>query len=113
MTNAKPVPTPMCASTSLPIHDGYTLDNPAEYQTLVGGLQYLLLTRPDIAFAVNKLSQFMRKPTTTHWLAAKRVLRYLSGTYTSGIFLSQYSNLSLHAYSDAVWAGNKDDYTST
>ena len=113
MTNAKPVPTPMSASTNLSIRDGHTLDNPAEYRTLVGSLQYLLLTRPDIAFAVNKLSQFMHKPTTTHWTAAKRVLRYLAGTYTSDIFLSRFSNLSLHAYSDADWAGNKDDYTST
>ena len=113
MTNAKPVPTPMSASTNLSIRDGHTLDNPAEYRTLVGSLQYLLLTRSDIAFAVNKLSQFMHKPTTTHWTAAKRVLRYLAGTYTSDIFLSRFSNLSLHAYSDADWAGNKDDYTST
>lgn len=113
MTNAKPVPTPMSASTSLSIRDGQPLDNPAAYRTLVGSLQYLLLTSPDIAFAVSKLSQFMHKPTTTHWTAAKRVLRYLAGTYTSGIFLSRYSNLSLHAYSDADWAGNKDDYTST
>lgn len=113
MTNAKPVPTPMSASTSLSVRDGEPLDNPAAYRTLVGSLQYLLLTRPDIAFAVNKLSQFMHKPTTTHWTAAKRVLRYLAGTYTAGIFLSRHSNMSLHAYSDADWAGDKDDYTST
>ena len=46
-------------------------------------------------------------------MAAKRVLRYLAGTYISGIFLSRHSSLSLHAYSDADWGGNKDDYTST
>lgn len=113
MTDAKPVPTPMTASTSLLIRDGTPLDNPSEYRTVVGSLQYLLLTRPDIAFAVNKLSQFMHKPTDIHWLAAKRVLRYLAGTYTSGIFLSRHSSPSLHAFSDADWAGNKDDYTST
>lgn len=113
MTNAKPVPTPMCVSESLSARDGEELADPSEYRNVVGSLQYLLLTRPDIAFAVNKLSQFMHKPSTTHWLAAKRVLRYLAGTYTSGIFLSRHINLSLHAYSDADWAGNKDDYTST
>ncbi|XP_013624876.1 PREDICTED: uncharacterized mitochondrial protein AtMg00810-like [Brassica oleracea var. oleracea] len=113
MTHAKPVPTPMCASTSLSIRDGTILDNPSEYRNVVGSLQYLLLTRPDIALAANKLSQFMHKPSDIHWMAAKRVLRYLAGTYISGIFLSRHSSLSLHAYSDADWGGNKDDYTST
>lgn len=113
MTNVKPVPTPICVSTSLSVRDGEELDDPSEYRNAVGSLQYLLLTHPDIAFAVNKLSQFMHKPSTIHWLAAKRVLRYLAGTYTSGIFLSRHNNLSLHAYSDADWVGNKDDYTST
>lgn len=110
MTNAKPVHTLMCVSTSLSVRDDEELDDPSEYRNVVGSL---LLTRPDIAFAVNKLSQFMHKPSTIHWLAAKRVLRYLAGTYTCGIFLSQHNNLSLCAYYDADWAGNKDDYTST
>ncbi|KFK22153.1 hypothetical protein AALP_AAs43348U000100, partial [Arabis alpina] len=113
MSNVKPVPTPMSASTSLSIRDGTPLADGAEYRTVVGCLQYLLLTRPDLAFAVNKLSQFMHQPSTTHWLAAKRVLCYLAGTYTSGIFLSRNNPLSLHAFSDADWTGNRDDYTST
>lgn len=92
MTNAKPVPTPMCVSTSLPVCDGEELYDPSEYRNVVGSLQYLLLTCSDIAFAVNKLSQFMHKPSTICWLEAKRVLRYLAGTYMSGIFLSRHIN---------------------
>ena len=79
---------------------------------MIGGLQYLSLTRPDISLAVSNLSQFMHKPTTTHWEAAKRVLPYLAGTITTGLFFKRPNSLSLHAFSDADWAGNRDDYTS-
>ena len=55
----------------------------------------------------------MHKPTTEHWQAVKCVLRYLSGTMTRGIFLSANNTPHLHAFTDADWAGNKDDYIST
>lgn len=59
------------------------------------------LTRPDISFAVEKLSQYMHQPTFEHWNAAKRVLCYLAGTANAGIFLRRSNTLSLHAVSDA------------
>lgn len=93
--------------------DDTHLDNPTEYRATVGRLQYLSLTRPDISFTVNRLSQFMHKPTTTHWEAAKCVLRYLDGTVIHDIFFSASSPMKLHDYSDADWAGDKDDYSST
>lgn len=55
----------------------------------------------------------MQQPTDVHWDAVKRVLRYLAGTITLGIFFSSSTPMTLHAFSDADWAGNKDDYTST
>lgn len=80
---------------------------------MVGGLQYVSLTRPDIFYVVNKLSQFMRCPLTKHWALVKRLLRYLCGTLDDGVILYGNSPLSLHAFSDVDWASNKDDYTST
>ncbi|KAL1200883.1 Retrovirus-related Pol polyprotein from transposon RE2 [Cardamine amara subsp. amara] len=112
MDTAKPAPTLMCSSTPLTRHGGTLLDNPKEYRTVVGSLQYLSLTRPDISFAVGKLSQYMHQPTSEHWTAAKRVLRYLAGTANAGIFLRRSNNLALHAFSDADWGGNKDNYFS-
>lgn len=113
MTNAKPVTTPMASSPKLHLHSGTSLSDPTQYRKLIGSLQYLQFTRLDIAFAVNKLSQFMHKPTEDHWQAAKRILRYLAGTPTHGIFFTANNKLVLHAYSDADWAGDSDDYIST
>lgn len=80
---------------------------------VVGSLQYLLLTRPDVAFVIIRLSQFMHKLTNVHWQAVRRVLRYLSGTRDQGIFFSRHNVSKLHAFVDAYWTGNRDDYTST
>ncbi|XP_013639776.1 PREDICTED: uncharacterized mitochondrial protein AtMg00810-like [Brassica oleracea var. oleracea] len=87
--------------------------DPHEYGRIVGSLQYLALTRPDVSYDVNRLSQSMHQPTSDHWQAVKRVLPYLSGTLTHGIFLRKQSKPTLHAFSDADWAGDSDDYVST
>jgi hypothetical protein len=113
MLDAKPSPTPMIAGCRLTLHGGSALSNPTEYRGTLGSLQYLLLTRPDIAFAVNRLSQFMHKPTVEHSTALKRVLRYLAGTINKGITLHKNSTHNLHAFTDADWAGSRDDYVST
>ena len=113
MLEAKPVNTPMAASTSLSAFDGTSYEDPTLFRSTVGGLQYLAITRPDIAFVVNKLSQFMHRPTVTHWQATKRLLRYLKHTLNFGLHF-QRSNVSfLQAYCDADWAGSRDDRRST
>lgn len=112
MLDAKPVSTPLPITPKLTLRSGTLLANPQEYRSVVGSLQYLAFTRPDISFAVNRLSQFMHSPTTEHWQATKRVLRYLAGSHTSGIFLSWQSPLTLHGFSDVNWAGDTDDYVS-
>ena len=75
---------------------------------MVGALQYLTITRPDISFAVNQVCQFMHQPTTIHWSAVKRILRYLKTTNTHGLYYRPGS-LTLTAFSDADYAGNPDD----
>lgn len=71
------------------------------------------LTRPDIGFTVNKLSQFMHSPTSVHWSALKRLLRYLRGTREKGILISNNGSFALLGFTDADWAGDRDDYIST
>ncbi|WVY91841.1 hypothetical protein V8G54_037355 [Vigna mungo] len=113
MANTKPASTPLSVSAQLLKDSGDLLPCPTEYRALVGSFQYLSLTRPDIAFNTNKLAQFMQHPKTTHWSALKRVLRYLAGSCNKGIFISTTAPLTFHAYLDADWAGDKDDYIST
>ena len=66
-----------------------------------------------MAFAVNKLSWYMHAPSELHWTHLKRILRYLKGIVNHGLFLTKNSSLNLIAFSDANWAGNFDDRTST
>ncbi|GKV03490.1 hypothetical protein SLEP1_g15780 [Rubroshorea leprosula] len=113
MDNAKAVSTPLSSTTSLRQFSSHSLTNPMAYRQIVGSLQYLSLTRPDLCFAVNRLSQFMHNPTDLHWQAVKRVLRYLNGTKFHGLLLRPQTSLSLHGFSDADWAGDKNTSIST
>ena len=76
-------------------------------------MQYHSLTRPNISFVVNKLSQFMQQPSMHHWSAVKRVLRYLKGTCTHGILIRKSTSLNLHTFADADWVIDVNDRTST
>jgi hypothetical protein len=113
MLEAKPVTTPMASSTNLSAFDGEPFPDHTLFRSTVGALQYLSITHPDIAFTVNKLSQFMHKPTLTHWQAVKRLLRYLKHTIQFGLQIYRSSCHTLQAFSDADWAGDRDDRRST
>ena len=71
MENSKPTKTPCCPSTRLLPYDGVSLSNPTEYRSMVGAFQYLTFIRPDLAFSVHQLCQFMSKTTSTHLKATK------------------------------------------
>ncbi|KAL5706290.1 hypothetical protein ACHQM5_024479 [Ranunculus cassubicifolius] len=110
--DVKPVSSPAQAGQKLSLYDGELLHDASQYRSVVGALQYLTITRPDISYAVNQVCQFMHKPTTTHWTAVKRILRYLKHTHDNGLFYRP-SSLRIEAYSDADYAGNPDDRHST
>lgn len=113
MSDCKPITTPMSSSLQLTINDGKPIPTPTNCISLIGTLYYLSLILPDVAFAVNKLSQFMHRPTDIHWAALKRLLRYLHGTLHHGLIFQRNSPLHLHSFTDADWAGNKQTYRST
>ena len=83
------------------------------YRSLVGSLLYLTATRPDIMFATSMLSQFMYKPSQTHFGAAKRILRYIQGTLDFGILYEKNVDAKLLGFCDSDWAGCVDDMKST
>jgi hypothetical protein len=83
------------------------------YRSTVGALQYLTLTRPNLSFVVNKVCQFLFKPTDAHWEAVKRILRFVKGTATMGLLLKKSSSTLLSIFTDVDWAGCVDDRRST
>ena len=115
MADCKPVSTPLSTSEKLSIYEGDPLGpiDASRYRSIVGALQYLTLTRPDIAFSVNKVCQFLHAPTTVHWAAVKRILRYLKSCAKLGLKINKSFSFLVSAYSDADWAGCPDDKRST
>nr|XP_016500883.1 PREDICTED: uncharacterized protein LOC107819297 [Nicotiana tabacum] len=99
-----PVVTPLESSIKLTFDMGQPLTDPSFYRILVGKLNFLQYTRPDIAFSVQHLSQFLQAPQVPHMLSAIHVLRYLMNAPEQGILLSKSPVTSLVAYSDSDWA---------
>ncbi|KAL5707577.1 non-specific serine/threonine protein kinase [Ranunculus cassubicifolius] len=113
MTDSKLCITPCSSSLKLDNISGDLLPNPTEYRSIVGSLQYLTWTRPEIAYSVNLVAQFMHSPRVPHMTAAKIILRYLKGTLNHGLLYQKSPSLSIQAYSDADWAGCPMDRKST
>ncbi|GAU26774.1 hypothetical protein TSUD_317720 [Trifolium subterraneum] len=116
MTTTNGIATPMVSSLKLSKVGSVPVDNPTLFRSIVGALQYVTLTRPEIAYSVNKVCQFLSNPLDDHWKAVKRILRYLSGTLHHGLLLQAAPKdkpLSLIGFSDADWASDPDDRRST
>lgn len=71
------------------------------------------MTRPNTSFAINKLSQFLHASTAQHWQACKRVLRYLRCIVEYGLKFQPIKALVLEGFTDADWANNIDDKTTS
>ncbi|WVZ94605.1 hypothetical protein U9M48_040475 [Paspalum notatum var. saurae] len=113
MSNCKPAPTPVDTKPKLSINDGTPMADASFYRSIAGALQYLTMTRPDIAYAVNQICLYMHAPRDAHWNLVKRILRYVRGTLDHGIKISASTSTELIAYSDADWAGCPDTRRST
>lgn len=113
MLASKAAKLPMDPNLQLRLSDGPFLADPSLYRRLIGRLLYLNVSRPDITFAVHKLSQFVARPCQAHLTAAYTVLRYLKGCIGKGIFIQKSSNLQLRAFSNADWGSCLDTRKST
>ncbi|GJV19273.1 retrovirus-related pol polyprotein from transposon TNT 1-94 [Tanacetum coccineum] len=103
LLDSKPVSTPLAANEVF-VTGGSLFANPTLYRSLVGALQYLTITRPDLSYAVNQASQFLHAPTDAHFQSVKRILRYVKGTITYGLIFRRPHSNSILGYSDADWA---------
>ncbi|XP_043714978.1 uncharacterized mitochondrial protein AtMg00810-like [Telopea speciosissima] len=105
MLASTPVDTPMDPHHKLEADDGEDLEDKHQYRRLVGKLIYLIVTRPDISFAVGVISEFMQPPKKPHWEVACRILRYLKGAPGKGLIYKSHQRVDLVGFSDADWAG--------
>lgn len=115
MEHCKPLNTPFSISEKLSIETRERLgvEDSTHFRSVVGALQYLTLTRPDLSFLVNKVCQFLHAPTTEHWTTVKCILRYIQGTLDFGLRIHRCSSMLVSAFSGADWAGSIDDRRST
>lgn len=104
ITDFKKVVTPLPLNLKLSVDTGDIYPDASFDQTLVGKLNFLTNTRPDLAFTVQSLSQFMHSPRMHHFDALQHVLHYVANTAGQGILLKGNDSLVLKAYSDSDWA---------
>jgi hypothetical protein len=111
-SDCNPSPTPYDPSVLLRKNRRIAKDQ-LRYSQIIGSLMYLAsATRPDIAYAVSKLSRFVSNPGDDHWHALERIMRYLKGTASYGIHYSGYPRV-LEGYSDSNWISDADEIKAT
>ena len=108
----KPYSSPMVLGVHLTI-EGKTLEDPERYERLVGKLNYLIVTRPDITHSVSVVSQYMSSPTFDNWEAVEQIRCYLKGALGRGISNSNHGYNRLECFMYADWVGSKEDRRST
>ena len=102
--SSKSVATPLPLHCKLSPDEGDLLQDPSHFRSIVGKLNFLTHSRPDLSYTVQTLSQFMHSPRTSHLLALEHTLRYLQGTSGQGILLNASGPLTLKAFCDSDWA---------
>ncbi|WVZ24342.1 hypothetical protein V8G54_002886 [Vigna mungo] len=104
LIGCKLAPSPSNPTNKLKDDDGDLLPDPIPYRRLIGKLQYLTNTRPDISFVVQQVSQFMSKPRSSHLNVVFRILKYLKGCLVLGFFYPSSNPHRLQAFYDSDWA---------
>lgn len=114
MVDCNPTKFPMDPKECITKNEDGKMVDATQFKSMIGGLRYLVHTRPDIAYSVGMVSRFMERPTTLHLNAAKRILRYVKGTLEYGLVYTRKSgNNLLTGYSDSDMGGSIDDRKST
>lgn len=113
MTNSNFVCNPIVPGQKVTSDENGIKVDATQYKQIVGSLMYLTTTRPDLMFPVCLISRFMGSPTQLHFAAAKRVLRYLKGTVSYGVFYKKGGTSDLVGFTDSDYVGDIEDSKST
>jgi len=112
LMNSKFVDTPMDPNVKLLPNQWEPLSDPEKYRRLVGKLNYLIVTRPNIFFAVSVVSQFLNSPCEDHWNAVIRIVKYIKGSLGKGLLYDHNNHTKVVCYSNVDWAGSPTDRIS-
>jgi hypothetical protein len=115
MEECKPIRVPFDPKVKLQKNvNGNDESKSFPYQQAVGSLMYAMLcTRPDLAYPISVLSQHMANPSMEHWMAVKRIFRYLQGSLQMKLQFGATSSKEVLGYYDADWGGDLEDRRST
>jgi len=113
MTGCKPISIPLEQNVKLSADEGDLVEDTTMCRCIVGSLIYMTITRLDLSYVVGVASQFMQTSRKPHLDVVRRIPRYIKHTLQCGIFYEAKSQLQVHGYTDANWAGNVLDRKST
>ena len=113
LEGCKKISTPMATSTKLDADEASKAVDQKTYKGMIGLLLYLTVSRPDIQFSVCLCARFQANPKESHLIAVKRIFKYLSEMINIGLWYLRRCEFTLHAFSDADYAGCKLDQKST
>jgi hypothetical protein len=113
ISECKPCLTPVDTNSKVAAADDAPMTDASDFCSLVGALQWLTFTRPDIAYAIQQVCLHMHDPQEPHLAVLKRILRYIRGTLALGLLLRPSTATDLVVYTDADWVGCSDTHRST
>uniref|UniRef100_A0A3Q7ECW6 Reverse transcriptase Ty1/copia-type domain-containing protein n=1 Tax=Solanum lycopersicum TaxID=4081 RepID=A0A3Q7ECW6_SOLLC len=108
LQDSSSVHTPLELNVKYHREEGDILPDPSMFRQLVGNLNYVTITQPDISFAVQQVSQLIQAPCHLHFVAIHRIIRYLLEASTHGLFFPSGSSIRLTTLCDSDWAGCPD-----
>ena len=104
LVGAKPATSPMAKDTTSLFDTEAEAYDATSFQKIIGKLLYLTNTRPDIAYAVQFLSQFLNAPTIHHFKASQRIIRYIKKAPAQELYFPSNSKIQLKGFADSDWA---------
>ncbi|XP_059668743.1 uncharacterized mitochondrial protein AtMg00810-like [Cornus florida] len=113
MDDCKAVSTLLCPNTKLSPECTTEAVPSTLYRSIIGSLFYLTASRPDIMYSVGLKARFQSNLRVSHLQAAKRILRYVKGTISNGLFYIYSPSMYIATFSDADWGGSLPDRKST